>query len=191
MADSAKDFGEVVQQPAQRRSPYATTIAAAALISLAVGTRHFVPGSPNIEYPGDYMVDWYYGWPFAFHKTIDSDRILSPSEFIQYGWHGAVLLNIAVLSVILSCTVFTCEYWRRCLRAGPMQFRIRTLFLMTTSVAILLGLMEHQVIGWRSLLLIPISFGVACCPFSAGIMLEHVSRKQDRQTRLLRSKFRK
>ena len=95
--------------------------AAVLAVVAAVGTRHFVACRPEIviySASGDHLIEWHYGWPFAY-SLERADRIRSLADLFEY--HGAIIANVAVLLVMSICTAITVLYWRG-QTTGPFNF---------------------------------------------------------------------
>ena len=109
-----------------------------------------------INIPGDVIHEYqrnrfYHGWPYHYYERVG--EAYSYWSFVQpTGWAGrppqfvpqALLLNALAAICILALVACPCELWIR--RNGRLfRFGIRSVLVVTTAVAVIMGLVAHDV----------------------------------------------
>jgi hypothetical protein len=141
-----------------------------------------------------------WGWPFTYrvrYQTSETARdgtIYSrplwqqPTLSLRNPRTWALIGNVVLTLVVLGGTVVFVQYWLRH-RKGPFQFGLKTLFLLTALVAVLLTFLVQRTIRWDSLLFLPIGFGFLCTAGSLGLVFKACFRAEDARLSRLRRRF--
>ena len=144
------------------------------------------------------------GWPFAYYKRFDGSvtfagiwgraetrKLLPMIKRPAMDWRNlqswAIVGNVAIGILMLAATTIATEYWRRH-RTGPFQFSLRSLFLATTVVAVIVAMIDNNVMHVSALLYFPIAFGLLSVPAVVGLLLRQFARRSDRRLSRLRSR---
>ena len=142
------------------------------------------------------------GWPLPHQKQIDAtfapagfhyDHPVQPVTYLpQLDWNNPQFWALAANAVfglsMLMATGFVIEYWRR-LRTAPLQFHIRTIFVLTFAVAVSVALFENDLVHWSILLLPFLAFAIVGVPAAAGIGLNHYLRRFEQRLSRLRMRY--
>ncbi len=145
------------------------------------------------------------GWPFTWHERADiwetASQGTSPLRTSRAGftinspamhWSNAqawALVGNAVLGLLtLTTTAILTEYYRH-YRTGPFQFSLRSLFIATAVVAMVMALIDNGIMRLSALLYPPLALALLSLPAVVGLILQQYIRRSDRRVSSLRSHF--
>ncbi|MEQ8789974.1 MAG: hypothetical protein RIC55_27005 [Pirellulaceae bacterium] len=143
------------------------------------------------------------GWPLVFflgeQRTQTAAGTSPVTRRVQTSGRGprwshedaytaALFIDVLLGILMVVCTAIFIHCWLHH-RKGPLQFRLRSFFLLTAVAALVVLLIDRSVLSIHALLYPFLALGIVSIAFAAGLVFDRVAHRSDRRMAELRERI--